>query len=589
MAGNYFKGMKRKKILSENAYLHLTVFQMGAIQVEKKLKISSLFTKKVNIGSKPTCDIFIPYARALLEMCIFKIGRSYVDIILDPRFDGFLNSGNKFGELKEFTSPRGSLAKLTSIEDPLIVSLEYGSRGTVRYSGFDIAFKIEKEQIPKKFPHLKGAENNPFALPPYDVSIERNVIPISLLATGLAFLPILFWLLKAPMKPETGLINLPQEVSLGFIAPDNLRLLPFVFKTQYSEENSAKLAVFWIRELQKRWEYAETGKEYQSVIPFLQDAHKYIDFDTPYEIWEKKIFENYKKIDTSTPFFTFERYFKYLKPYPAFFTTISGDEGESQFVTLIKRINQLKRTDAAIVEYLTSEHEILKEYYAKEFNAKKVGIVEPPSTGQVIGRQPAKSFYTEFQQYKDAERNASIAEKSEFRKSFSRDIEKNKDILEKQSSSLSTPVIWITNTNLIIPANMKRIYDNENKETEFANMWHNALYSTGVYKIPDEPPPKATIDIKMVEFSIFNKKEELRSCYNTVLRKNPVLQGNLILRWRILESGKAANIVVLNSSIKDQNLITCIESRISFWNFPKPKNGSVVVTYPFQFIVTQKK
>ncbi|WP_172603974.1 AgmX/PglI C-terminal domain-containing protein [Fluviispira sanaruensis] len=581
--------MKRKKILSDNAYLHLVVFQTGSIQVEKKLKISSLFTKKVNIGSKPTCDLFIPYARTLLEMCIFKIGRSYVDIILDPRLDGFLNSGNKYGELKEFTSPRGSLAKLTSIEDPLIVPLEYGSRGTIRYSGFDIAFKIEKEQIPKKINSLKGADNNPFALPPYDVSIERNVIPISLIATGLAFVPVLFWLLNAPMKPETGLINLPAEVSLGFIAPDNLRLLPFVFKTQYSDENATKLAVFWVRELQKRWEYAEDGKEYKSIIPFLSNAHKYMDYEIPYENWEKKIFDNYKNIDQSIPFFTLERYYQYLKPYPAFFTTLSGNNGESQYVTLIKRISQLKKTDAAIVEYLTSEHEILKDYYAKEFNAKKIGIVEPPSTGQVLGRQPAKSFYTEYQQYKDAERNASIAETSDFRRSFYQDIEKNKEILEKQSSLLSTPVIWITNTNLIIPANIKRIYDNENKETEFANMWHNALYSTGVYKIPDLPPPKAYVDIKMVEFAIFNKKEELRSCYNTVLRKNPVLQGNLILRWRILESGKAANIVVLKSSIQDQNLLTCIESRISVWNFPKPKNGSVIVTYPFQFIVTQKK
>ena len=37
MAGNYFKGMKRKKILSDNAYLHLVVFQTGSIQVEKKI------------------------------------------------------------------------------------------------------------------------------------------------------------------------------------------------------------------------------------------------------------------------------------------------------------------------------------------------------------------------------------------------------------------------------------------------------------------------------------------------------------------------------------------------------------------------
>ena len=58
---------------------------------------------------------------------------------------------------------------------------------------------------------------------------------------------------------------------------------------------------------------------------------------------------------------------------------------------------------------------------------------------------------------------------------------------------------------------------------------------------------------------------------------------------RFLESGKANDISIIESSLNDKNLIACLESRLAVWNFPKPKNGTVVVTYPFEFKVNKKK
>jgi hypothetical protein len=582
-----YKNIK-KKILNQNTFLFLQVFQTGSLQIEKKVKIDSFFSKKVKIGARPNCDLFIPFARTLLEMGIFKVGRNKVDIILDPRLDGFLSTGNKYGNLKEFTSPRGSLLQLSSIEDPLIVSLDYGSRGKIQFNGFDIAFKIEKEYPKKKEIKIQKIEKNIFQMPEFDVPIERKVIPISLIATGLAFLPILFWLLKAPMQPDSGLINLPPEVSIRFIAPENIRLLPFIYKTKYDPSDNEKLAIFWVFEMQKRWEAAEIGKNVQSIIPFLQNSHKYIDPEITIENWEKNIYSNYKNLDNSRTSKESDRYFSFLKPYPAFTSVVSGIEGASQYVTLIKRLKQLKDADNSILEYLEEEHLILKELYATEHNAKKPGIIDPPSTGQVIGPQPDKSFYSEFKNYKEAERDAKIAENSTYRNTLIKNISHSKD-LESTSSSLSNSVIWISDDGLVIPSDFRRSNDKIGNDIEFSNMMHNAYYSVGVYKIPPLPPPKATIDYKMVDFVIFNKKEEIRSCYNSALRKMPGLQGNLTISWRISESGKAKDISIIKSSMNDKNLIACVESRLTVWNFPKPKNGSVVVTYPFQFIVAKKK
>ena len=579
----------KKKILNQNTFLFLQVFQTGALQIEKKLKIDSFFSKKVKIGARPNCDLFIPFARTLLEMGIFKVGRNKVDIILDPRLDGFLSTGNKYGNLKEFTSPRGSLLQLSSIEEPLIVSLDYGSRGKIQFNGFDIAFKIEKEYPKKSELKIQKIEKNIFQMPEYDIPIERKVIPISLIATGLAFLPILFWLLKAPMQPMAGLINLPQDVSVRFIAPENMRLLPFIYKEKYDPNDNEKLAIFWVFELQKRWEAAEIGKNVQSIIPFLQNAHKYIDPGVTIEDWEKSIYNNYKNLDMARTSKDSDRYFSFLKPYPAFSSVISGIEGASQYVTLLKRLKQLNEADNAILEYLEEEHLILKDYYETEHHARKPGIIDPPSTGQVLGPQPDKSFNIEFKNYKEAEREAKIAEKSTFRNTLIKNISYSRALESSQLSSISNSVIWISDNGLIIPSDFRRSNDKIGGDNEFNNMMHNAYYSVGIYKIPPLPPPKATIDYKMVDFVIFNKKEEIRSCYNSALRKMPGLHGNLTISWRILESGKANDISIIESSLNDKNLIACLESRLAVWNFPKPKNGTVVVTYPFEFKVNKKK
>lgn len=570
----------KKKILNQNTYLFLQVFQTGALQIEKKLKIDSLFMRKIKLGDSPKCDLFIPYARTLLEMVLFKIGRNKVDIILDPRLEGFLCTGNKFGGLKDFTSPRGSLLQLTSIEEPLIVSLDYGSRGKIQFNGFDIAFKVEKEQKPRYSPKVQKVEKTIFQLPEYDVSIERQVIPISMLATGLAFLPMIFWLLKAPLVPYGGLINMPDDISIKLIAPENIRLLPYVYKTKYDANENKKLSIFWIFELLKRWENAEAGKQSESVIPFLQNAHNYIDHTEKLEQWEKTVLENNKALEFHRSAKDSDRYYSFLKPYPYFSSTVSGLNGGSQYAVLLKRISQLEKTDKAIIEYLESEHEILKEYYAARHKARKLGIVDPPSTGQVLGPQPDKSFFTEYKNYKDAEREATVAESSLYRKR----------LIRQNALANHNALIWISQKSLIIPSDFRnKNQNNLNYDFQYNNMMHNAYYSVGIFKVPPLPPPKATIDTQMLDFVIFNKKEEIRSCYNSAIRKNPNLQGDMTLSWKILESGKAADISVVESSIFDKNLIACLESRLLVWNFPKPKNGYVTVTYPFQFIITKKK
>jgi TonB family protein len=75
---------------------------------------------------------------------------------------------------------------------------------------------------------------------------------------------------------------------------------------------------------------------------------------------------------------------------------------------------------------------------------------------------------------------------------------------------------------------------------------------------------------------------EVRSCYNAGLTKNPNLQGRVAVNFVITGTGKVGSSVVQESTIKDSSVGNCIAKAVKRWTFPKPRGGgNVIVTYPF--------
>jgi TonB family protein len=75
---------------------------------------------------------------------------------------------------------------------------------------------------------------------------------------------------------------------------------------------------------------------------------------------------------------------------------------------------------------------------------------------------------------------------------------------------------------------------------------------------------------------------EVRSCYNQGLTKNPNLQGRVAVNFVITTTGKVGSSVVQETSLKDRSVANCIAKAVKRWKFPKPRGGgNVIVTYPF--------
>jgi len=75
---------------------------------------------------------------------------------------------------------------------------------------------------------------------------------------------------------------------------------------------------------------------------------------------------------------------------------------------------------------------------------------------------------------------------------------------------------------------------------------------------------------------------EIRSCYNAGLTKDPNLQGRVAVNFVITGTGKVGSSVVQESTIKDASVANCVAKAVKRWQFPKPRGGgNVIVTYPF--------
>jgi hypothetical protein len=93
-----------------------------------------------------------------------------------------------------------------------------------------------------------------------------------------------------------------------------------------------------------------------------------------------------------------------------------------------------------------------------------------------------------------------------------------------------------------------------------------------------------SIDKELVRKVIQEHAAQIRYCYEQQLSVNPKLQGKVSVKWIINADGQATNPQIEGSAttLEDAKVHECMMSRITSWQFPKPKGGGIaVITYPW--------
>lgn len=97
------------------------------------------------------------------------------------------------------------------------------------------------------------------------------------------------------------------------------------------------------------------------------------------------------------------------------------------------------------------------------------------------------------------------------------------------------------------------------------------------------PEKMGEIDARLVNSFINSRFEQVRSCYEMRLKKNPMLEGALDLNIGISTKGRATTIGVNRDTVNDKEMLDCVKKRIRGWDFPKPEGGKVVIAKSFKF------
>jgi hypothetical protein len=79
----------------------------------------------------------------------------------------------------------------------------------------------------------------------------------------------------------------------------------------------------------------------------------------------------------------------------------------------------------------------------------------------------------------------------------------------------------------------------------------------------------------------------IRYCYERQLSRAPDLAGKVSIKFVISKSGGVSRAVIDSSTVNDDALESCLQSRFLQMQFPEPKGGGIViVNYPFLFAPT---
>ncbi|MEN8761951.1 MAG: AgmX/PglI C-terminal domain-containing protein [Thiogranum sp.] len=94
----------------------------------------------------------------------------------------------------------------------------------------------------------------------------------------------------------------------------------------------------------------------------------------------------------------------------------------------------------------------------------------------------------------------------------------------------------------------------------------------------------ASRSIEEIQIVFDRNKSAIYSLYNRALRKDPTLQGKLVLSLTIAPSGKVTKIELVSSELGDAALERKLVQRIKMFNFGAKQVDAVTLTYPIDFL-----
>lgn len=562
----------KKKSTSETLLLLVQVYQGPALQCESRFRLGSAVD--VRLGKSTKSELSVPFAPFPNDILLFQITKWGAKVRLDPRFEGFVSDGQRFGSVRDFIAPRGALKELATVLEPLEVELPEGSRGALEITGYSVVFQVIRPKPIAKKPKVEGAPKAPFDLPYGQTPFEKAGFFLGVLASVLVTIPGVAWLNKDQPARFRDVSDLSPFIAAEIIHPHHFQILPWAYGFDFQPSSVVKQSVEWVDELRNKWQSEELGRVYETQVPALRGQSVPEDVIARQKVWQSDLDMNwqavYKKRESAAP----GAFVKGQNSYAPFRVVVAGGDRGSIAERVKARLERMDRTYRAAVSLIETEHDFMKDFF-KQQSAEIPEIFDPPKEPGLFFRLAEKSFSDEKTNFQTAESFAALARKKQEHLSIDEDEEKESE----------QPLVWSGDS--LVLASVLAMPPQSILAGSEDHLFKNANLSIGKIAPPPAPKPIPKINMSEVESFVRSRSPEVKACYDVALNRNPQLGGTIMWSWTIGLSGKIVKPKVDKTTIRDKLFVNCLEQKIKGWTFPKPVNGAITISFPFRFVVRE--
>jgi hypothetical protein len=529
---------------AERHFLHFQILRNGAI----------LSSGKISVGSKR--HLFLSNSRGSMQIEHFslprdlnigRIEKGLCKLSLDVNWRGVATSK---GVVNEVSPASGREFELT---------MTTGDYAMLQFGDLVLNFKLAPD---KKLATLAIKRDRAHAARPFELMFQsKNEIAPFVSGAAISLILVACFisgliLFKKPLP--TTMEELGQEYALKFIHPKHLQLAPETLQNRYQENLIVPLVARYYRSLAALvlgHDHPYMGLLPQnSVTSYRQKSEDFIKkIDTSIEHQGEIEAEVESNPNWALPIIPSVHGFNYS-------AKLSEAMGIVEKHHRGLEMNLKYRRDTTANYRKNYQDYSPTAYRDIQANTKLQEELSKITSGMAIGPEAAM--------YKNAENLSRIATR---RQSW---LSKSKSA---GLSGLAHVVVVAPEFKYAVLSNLLTPRGDRKFQNIVGSEFGVKKTEKPVYRLTGELPSE------LIQKVISKHQFELQLCYELALRRNQTANGDLEWSWIIDKRGKPQEINLVSASIEDREMISCIKRKMTAWTFPRPKNGSIRVRYPFRF------
>jgi hypothetical protein len=448
--------------------------------------------------------------------------------------------------------------------------LKPGCFASIKYESISIAIRVGGDLQTEQVRDVSAKYRGPFMGLIADTNHEQKSLGLGLIASALLIGAVALGLKKAPTWRPESMAEIKQDFRLPFISPHHFASGPNIIQDKLDRFEFVDSVASFYRDLTYTLTDATSTDEKSMIAESTRLAYQEYFRDQGFELARRDAVSEKLTSD--------------IKSNGALVLALPAVRGESldaKALRVLDKISIVAENAQALIDMRITTAESFKkdpgyDYATGESNSGLDSMAEFTKALGAGYRGVPPDEEHQAMQAKDLSAKATALQVALF----------GADHLAVGPQSCCTPPVGLKAG--VTPASytpMPRFaLSDQNIEELKTSTWGTPAPASENKISSIREPIAGIIDETALEKAIASGRFQLKLCFELALRRNQAATGTMEWQWRIDTRGEISALALTKSTLKDDELVHCVRSRIAKWKLPKPKGGSVEVRYPFEFV-----